>query len=86
MYKDLISRLKCFGNSGIPIAKEAAEAIEDLLERYNEAVDVPKALDYIKSYSFVDYKEEYTNGATLVSLFRVRRALEDKAYNGFMEG
>ena len=49
-------------------------------------LDIEKALEFIESYAFKDEKKVYTNGSELVQLFRVKQALIDKAYNGFLEG
>lgn len=48
-----------------------------------DVVDVEKAMQFLEGYAFKDDKEVYTNGTTLVPLFRVKQALVDKAYNGF---
>lgn len=32
--------------------------------------------EFLEGYSFIDKKEEYTNGAKLIPLFRVEQALE----------
>lgn len=60
------------------------ECVELTDER--KAVDVDKAIDFLKSYAFKDKEEIYTNGAVLVPFFRVEQALRDRAYNGLSEG
>ena len=60
------------------------ELVEFTDER--KAVDVDKAIDFLKSYAFKDKEEIYTNGAVLVPFFRVEQALRDRAYNGLCEG
>lgn len=51
-----------------------------------DVVDVEKALEWLQGYTFADTKQVYTNGAVLVTLFRVKQAFSDKAYSGQMEG
>ena len=51
-----------------------------------DTVEADKALAWIEGYAFTDTEQVYTNGAVLVPLFRVKQALEYKAYNGLMEG
>lgn len=42
-----------------------------------EHMTFPKtAYDFIKQYSFKDEKQEYTNGAELISVFRVKQMME----------
>jgi hypothetical protein len=55
-------------------------------EKLMDAVEVEKALKWLEDYAFADTEQVYTNGTELVPMFRVRQALEDRAYNGFREG
>lgn len=72
------------------------ERLVDLEERFHVVdkaytdllagmVEIPKALAFLKKYSFKDHREVYTNGTDLVPMFRVEQALNDKAYNGLYE-
>lgn len=51
-----------------------------------KTVDVARALEWLEGYTITDTEQVYTNGAVMVPLFRVKQALEDKAYNGLREG
>lgn len=43
----------------------------------------PKTVDdFIKQYSFKDEKQEYTNGAELIPVFRVKQMMEHYIANG----
>lgn len=48
--------------------------------------DVEKILEWLLLYVMTDDKQVYSNGTVFVPLYRVKQALEDKAYNGFREG
>lgn len=63
--------------------KELHEAKSELEQIKAERLDAEKTLQFISDYSFEDNKRIYTNGSSLVPLFRVKQALFDKAYNGF---
>lgn len=42
-----------------------------------DCMDYPKtAEEFIEQYSFTDKKEEYTNGAELIPVFRVKQMIE----------
>lgn len=48
-----------------------------------EHMTFPKTTDdFIKQYSFKDEKQEYTNGAELIPVFRVKQMMEHYIANG----
>lgn len=62
------------------------DEIEMAIEALEKQIELEKAMKFIEGYAFKDEKRVYTNGSMLVSLLRVKQAIEDKAYNGFYEG
>lgn len=66
------------------------EKLRDELEQAkaerDAAIDVDKAILWLKDYVFEDSRKIYTNGARIIPYFRVLQALRDKAYNGLKEG
>lgn len=45
--------------------------------KMGDSMNYPKtAEEFIKQYSFTDEKQEYTNGAELISVFRVKQMME----------
>lgn len=66
------------------IEKLQAE-LEQVKAERDAAVDVDKAILWLKNYVFEDSRKIYTNGARIIPYFRVLQALRDKAYHGLKE-
>ena len=60
--------------------------LEQVKAKRDAAVDVDKAILWLKNYVFEDSRKIYTNGARIIPYFRVLQALRDKAYHGLKEG
>ena len=70
-----------------PILKMAVNAVlENCPAADMDTVEVEKALKWLEGYTVTDVERVYSNGTVYVPLFRVKQALEDKAYNGLLEG
>ena len=59
--------------------------LEQVKAERDAAVDVDKAILWLKNYVFEDSRKIYTNGARIIPYFRVLQALRDKAYHGLKE-
>lgn len=97
----LIERLQnaAGGPEGIKMCHDAATTIsalqaenaqlraelEQVKQESDAAVDVDKAILWLKNYVFEDSRKIYTNGARIIPYFRVLQALRDKAYHGLKE-
>lgn len=86
--KTVVSMLEARAEMSIGEAKSLFYHVARMIRHLPafDAVEPKEAMDFIESYKFVDDKEVYTNGAELVPMLRVKQALQDKAYNGFLTG
>lgn len=86
--KTVVSMLEARAEMSMPEAKALFYHVARMIRHLPafDAVDPKEAMNFIDGYKFIDDKEVYTNGAELVPMLRVRQALQDKAYNGFLAG